>query len=159
MRAVLPQTIPYSLRHRAQCILLCAATRFHRDGGDGRLLAAFVVEHAEEAGQELPQKQRWAPDEQAGFRNNTTTLMRTKDTNEEVKNTDQDTDDSEDLESNISGVVEPQNKILCQIEMNPVKKNLEIHENRREEGGPQEVPHWRAGRPYPAYSWVGRAAE
>ena len=90
-----------------------AATRFHRDGGDGRLLAAFVVvEPAEEAGHELPQKQRWAPDEQAGFRNKTK--------------------DSEDLESNISGVVEPQNRILYQIEMNPVKKYLEMHEETNE---------------------------
>ena len=35
--------------------------------------------------------------------------------------TDQDTVDSKDLIPNISGVVEPQNKILYQIEMNPVK--------------------------------------
>ena len=73
--------------------------------------------------------------------------MRTKDTNKEVKNTDQDTDDSEDLESNISGVVEPQNKILCQIEMNPVKKNLEMHGGQRGGGGPQGALHCQAGRP------------
>ena len=61
-------------------VYCCAATRFHRDGGDGRLLAAFDV-LAEEERHELPQKQRRAPDEHARFRNNTTTLMRTTGTN------------------------------------------------------------------------------
>ena len=39
-----------------------------------------------------------------------------------------DTVDSEDLNPNISGVVEPQNKILYQFEMNPAKKCLEMLE-------------------------------
>ena len=42
--------------------------------------------------------------------------------------TDQDTVDSEDLNPNISVVVEPQNKILYQFEMNPAKKCLELLE-------------------------------
>ena len=75
-----------------------------------------------------------------------TTLMRTNDMNEVKKNmeknylaviTDQDTVDSEDLISNISGVVEPQNKILYQFEMNPVKRCLEM----LEETGEKEEDH------------------
>ena len=64
-------------------VYCCAATRFHRDGGDGRLLAAFDVLAGDER-HELPQKQRRAPDEHARFRNNMTTLMRTKDMNETI---------------------------------------------------------------------------
>ena len=61
-----------------------------------------------------------------------TTLMRTNVMNEVKKNTDQDTVDSEDLNPNISGVVEPQNKILYQFEMNPAKKCLELLEETGE---------------------------
>ena len=107
----------------------------------GRLFAAFAGP-AEEERHEFPQNQRWAQDEHTGFRNNTTTLMRTHETNEVKKFmrkkkhlemvTDQDAVDSEDLIPNIVGVAEPQNKILYQFEMNPVKKYHEMIEETGE---------------------------
>ena len=148
MRAFCPKPFPTVCATELN-VCCCAATRFHRDGGDGRLLAAFDVLAAEEQ-HELPQKQRRAPDEHARFRNNMTTLMRNSDMNKMKKSmkknhlaaiTDRikvatydikDTVDSEDLTPNITGVDEQQNKILHQIDMNPVKKCLEMLEETGE---------------------------
>ena len=121
MRAFCPKPSP-TVCDRVIDAHCCAATRLHRVGGDGRLLAAFDVLAAEER-HELPQNQRRAPDEHARFRNNMTTLMRNNDMNKAKKSTKKnylaaitdrmkvatydikDTVDSEDLTPNISDVV------------------------------------------------------